>query len=609
MCGIIGYAGGREAARLLLEGLYRLEYRGYDSAGLAVLTPGGKLGILRVAGKINQLERKLASCPLPGLSGVGHTRWATHGSPSEQNAHPHRSGPVVVVHNGILENHAELRRSLERRGRCFASETDSEVFAHLICQELVGRPLEDAVSRALRKAKGSYALVVASESQPGVLVGVRQASPLVAGLGRGENFLASDISALLSHTRRVLFLEDGELAVVTSGAVKLRTLAGEQVRRIPRNIDWSPAMAEKGGHRHFMHKEIFEQPRALADTLSGRIRAHSSRVQLDDLALGEGAARRLRRLVILACGTSWHAGLVGKFLIERLAHLPVEVDVASEFRYRPPLVGRGDLLVAVSQSGETADTLAGVVEARKLGARVLSICNVVESSIPRASHHVLYTRAGPEIGVASTKAFVTQIAALHLLAVWLGQARGVLSRTGARRELEALAGAPQLLERTLRLECKIREVAREFARSRGFLFIARGINYPIAMEGALKLKEISYIHAEAYPAGEMKHGPIALIDENLPVVAVATRNSSHLKILSNLAEVRARQGRLIAICSPRDAAVKKLAEHPLCVPPAAETIEPLVNVVPLQLLAYHVADFNGTDIDQPRNLAKSVTVE
>ncbi|MBN2494964.1 MAG: glutamine--fructose-6-phosphate transaminase (isomerizing) [Deltaproteobacteria bacterium] len=608
MCGIVGYVGPKDATAVLMEGLSRLEYRGYDSAGVAV-HDGRAVHIRRAAGKLSRLAALLASEPLAGQLGIGHTRWATHGPPSELNAHPHASGRVVVVHNGILENHAALRRQLEKRGRRFSSQTDTEVFAHLIDQSLGRKPLEQAVAQALRKVKGTYALAVLAVDQPDRIVVARNASPLVIGLGEGEQFAASDIPALLAHTRDFVFLEDGELAVLTREWARICTLDGKTVRRKSRRVDWTPLMAEKGGHKHFMHKEIHEQPRALADTLAGRILADHTDVRLDSVSLSAREIKRIDRMAIIACGTSWHAGLVGKFLVERMARLPVEVDLASEFRYRDPVLGERDLVVAISQSGETADTLAALHEARRRGAKVLSICNVLDASIPRASDHVLYTHAGPEIGVASTKAFVTQIAALFLLAVRFGRARETLDAAAARGQLDALSALPELVEAVLRREDQVELVARTYSASRDFLYIARGINYPIALEGALKLKEISYIHAEGYPAGEMKHGPIALIDERVPVVAIATRNSAYDKVMSNLAEVKARDGRIIALGSPRDRRLEAVADALIRVPRCEETCEPVLNVVPLQLLAYHVADFNGTDVDQPRNLAKSVTVE
>ena len=608
MCGIVGYVGPRQAAPILMEGLARLEYRGYDSAGLAVYSKG-KISIHRAPGKLSNLSALLDTKPLTGQLGIGHTRWATHGPPSEENAHPHKSGRIVVVHNGILENHAELRLRLEKKGRRFRSQTDTEVFAHLIDEELGQKPLEEAVRRALRRVKGTYALVVLCSEQPDRIVAARNASPLVIGLGQKENLIASDIPAILGHTRDFVFLDDDELALVTADKVQIRTLQGKNVRRKTRHVDWSPLMAEKDGHKHFMHKEIHEQPRALADTLAGRILADSADVHLDSAKISSRQLCSFKKIVIVACGTSWHAGLVGKFLIESLARIPVEVDLASEFRYRNPILSKRDLVVAISQSGETADTLAAIQEAQRLEARVLAICNVLESSIPRRSDHVLYTHAGPEIGVASTKAFVTQIAALALLAIRMGRARKTLTKKEASRQLAALSAAPQLLERILRNEQNIKEIAKVFSGARDFLYIARGINYPIALEGALKLKEISYIHAEGYPAGEMKHGPIALIDEDVPVVAVSTRNSTFEKTLSNLAEIRARDGEIIAVCSQRDRKIAAYSDHLIPVPRTIESIEPIVNVLPLQLLAYHVADFNGTDVDQPRKLAKSVTVE
>jgi glucosamine--fructose-6-phosphate aminotransferase (isomerizing) len=608
MCGIVGYIGPKEAAPILMEGLSKLEYRGYDSAGIAVYD-GSKMHIHRAPGKLAALAKLIEKKPLSGHLGIGHTRWATHGPPSEQNAHPHAAGKAVVVHNGILENHQELRQKLEKKGRRFSSQTDTEVFAHLIDEELAHYPLIEAVRRSLKVVRGTYALVVISTSEPDKIVVARSASPLVLGLGQGENLVASDIPAILNYTRKFIFLDVGELAEVTADAVKIQTLDGAAVQRTPRQVDWTPLMAEKGGYKHFMLKEIHEQPRALADTLTGRIPSHHQDANLDSVTFSAADWKRFRRITIVACGTSYHAGLVGKFLLEGLARIPVEVDLASEYRYRNPIVSKDDLVIAISQSGETADTLAAIAEAHRLKATVLSICNVLESSIPRASDQVLYTHAGPEIGVASTKAFVTQIAALFLLAVRFGRARGELSAEQAQRELNALAQVPDLLQQVLRNEQSIIETAKNFAHARDFLYIARGINYPIALEGALKLKEISYIHAEGYAAGEMKHGPIALIDEHMPVVAIATKNDSYEKILSNLAEVQARGGQVIAICTQGDTNLDKLCRVQIPMPPMLPTVEPLINVLPMQLLAYHIADFNGTDVDQPRNLAKSVTVE
>ena len=570
---------------------------------------GTKMHIYRAAGKLAALAKLINKKPLSGHLGIGHTRWATHGPPSEQNAHPHASGRAVVVHNGILENHQELRRQLEKKGRTFSSQTDTEVFAHLIDEELTSYPLLEAVRRALKLVRGTYALVVISTSEPDKIVVARSASPLVLGLGQGENLVASDIPAILNYTRKFVFLDVGEIAEVTADAVNIQTMDGTAVQRSPRQVDWTPLMAEKGGYKHFMLKEIHEQPRALADTLTGRIPSNHQDAILDSITFSAADWKRFRRIMLVACGTSYHSGLVGKFLMEGLARIPVEVDLASEFRYRNPIVSKDDLVIAISQSGETADTLAAIGEARRLKATVLSICNVLESSIPRASDQVLYTHAGPEIGVASTKAFVTQIAALFLLAVRLGRARGELSASEAQCHLNALSMVPDLLQQVLNTEKNIVEVAKNYARARDFLYIARGINYPIALEGALKLKEISYIHAEGYAAGEMKHGPIALIDEHMPVVAIATKNDSYEKILSNLAEVQARGGQVIALCTRGDQNLDKLCRVQIPMPNMFPTIEPMINVLPLQLLAYHIADFNGTDVDQPRNLAKSVTVE
>ncbi len=608
MCGIVGYIGSQQAAPILMDGLARLEYRGYDSAGLAI-HDGIGIHIHRAAGKLSSLRSVLARNPLAGTCGMGHTRWATHGAPSEQNAHPHAWGKVVVVHNGILENHAQLRKELQELGHEFSSQTDTEILAHLIDDELKNSSLQHAVTMALNKVRGTYALAVMSEDRPDRLVVARNASPLVLGLGEGENLIASDIPALLAYTRDVVFLEDEELALVTTDKVEIRKFSGKLVQRAPKRVNWTPMMAEKGGHKHFMHKEIHEQPRALADTLAGRLDPDHGDVSLDLFKMTDAQIKNLHRVVIVACGTSWHAGLVGKFLIEGIARIAVETDLASEFRYRHPLVDEHDLVVAISQSGETADTLAAVREAEKLGANLLAICNVLDSSIPRACEHALYTHAGPEIGVASTKAFTTQIAALVLLAVRLGRARGSLGELSAKKLLDGLSAAPEVLEKALSQERAIAGIAKTFSSARDFLYVARGINYPIALEGALKLKEISYIHAEGYPAGELKHGPIALIDEDMPVVAIATRNQSYEKVLSNLAEIRARDGKVIAICNHTDEDIKEVAQHIIQVPETLAELEPIINVIPLQLLAYHVADFNGTDVDQPRNLAKSVTVE
>jgi glucosamine--fructose-6-phosphate aminotransferase (isomerizing) len=609
MCGIVGYVGKQEAAGLLIEGLRKLEYRGYDSAGIAVIGPEG-LGVLRSKGKLANLDALFARSSLAGTTGIGHTRWATHGKPSDENAHPHRFQGVAVVHNGIIENHLELKEELREKGHTFSSETDTEIFAHLIAQELAhDAALAPAVRRTLKRIRGTYALVVTSEAHPDRIVAAKNASPLVVGLGEGETFLASDVPALLAHTRRVMFLEEGDVVEVTAAGATVTDLAGAPLQRQVRTVDWSPIMAEKGGHKHFMHKEIHEQPRALADTIRGRASVEEGDVFLDGVNLGREAALAMTRIHVLACGTSWHAGLLGKLLIERLARVPVSVDLASEFRYGDPVIDPTVLAVAISQSGETADTLAALREAKSRGAVTLALSNVLGSAIPREADHVLYTHAGPEIGVASTKAFTTQIAALVLLAVRLGRLRGTIDAAAGRRWLEALREIPGKVEEALQTEEKVRAVAHAVGGARDFLYLGRGPQAPVALEGALKLKEISYIHAEGYAAGEMKHGPIALVDEALPVVVLATGGPTYEKTIGTVEEIRARGGKVIAIVDAGDRHVSRLAEHVIEVPACEPLLAGIVSAVPLQLLAYHVADHRGTDVDQPRNLAKSVTVE
>ena len=610
MCGIVGYVGPRPCVDLLVAGLRKLEYRGYDSAGVAVLGPGG-LAVARAKGKLKNLAAVLAERPLAGTTGIGHTRWATHGRPSDENAHPHSYRGVAVVHNGIIENHLELRAALTARGHHFASETDTEIFAHLVADALEGgaRDLADAVRAALQQVSGSYAIAVVSDARPGEIVAAKNASPLVVGFGQGESFLASDVPAILEHTRDVVYLEEGELAVLTPAGIAIQGRDGEPRARAPRRIEWSAVAAEKEGHKHFMHKEIFEQPRAVADTIRGRMSLEQGDVSLNGLELTEEYARSLERVVVVACGTSWHAGLSGRLMIEALARLPVDVDLASEFRYRDPVVGPRTLCLAISQSGETADTLAAVREAKRRGARAVAVCNVVGSAIPRECDGTLHTHAGPEIGVASTKAFTTQLAALFLLAVRLGRLRGTLSPEQARTHLEALRQVPLWMDQVIRQEPSVLPVARRCMQARDVLFLGRGTQFPTALEGALKLKEISYIHAEGYAAGEMKHGPIALIDEALPVVVLATREPAYEKTLGNMEEVRARGGHVFAVVSEGDTLAASLAEVALTVPQAPPLLTPLLSVIPLQFLAYHVADLKGTDVDQPRNLAKSVTVE
>ncbi|CAN5921532.1 glutamine--fructose-6-phosphate transaminase (isomerizing) [soil metagenome] len=608
MCGIIGYIGTRQATPILIGGLRKLEYRGYDSAGVSVSDAGGASRVVRCRGKLKGLEDKLAKEPAPGTIGIGHTRWATHGRPSDENSHPHKVGPISVIHNGIIENHLALRQELAQAGAKFSSETDTEIFAHLVDHALIaGAPdLTTAVRRSLAKVRGSYAFVVMSDKEPNVLVAAKNSSPLVVGLGDGENYVASDVTAILAETRRVIFVEEGEMVVVKRDGVTLMDFEGNVHTREPKTITWSATQAEKGGFKHYMLKEIHEQPRAVADTLVGRVDLEHDDVSLDGIELD---VKSIKRIIFIACGTSYHASMVGEFLIEGLARIPVEVDLASEFRYRDPIIGPGDLVVAVSQSGETLDTMEAIREAKKKGAKVFAISNVVEASIPRLADHAFYTHAGPEIGVASTKAFTTQLVAIALLGIHLGRRTGTLSKERARELLAELIALPNKMRDIVESGAQIQAIARRYGHAKGCLFLGRGSQYPIALEGALKLKEISYIHAEGYAAGEMKHGPIALIDENLPVVVVCPRGPSEEKKVSNPAEVRARQGKVIAIASRGDNEIGGHSDDVIIVPDTALELQPILTVLPLQMLSYYVADFKGTDIDQPRNLAKSVTVE
>jgi glucosamine--fructose-6-phosphate aminotransferase (isomerizing) len=611
MCGIVAYVGRRQCAPLLVEGLRRLEYRGYDSAGLAVHTGKG-VEIVRAVGKLANLDAALGKNPLPGTVGVGHTRWATHGRVNEQNAHPHVAGGVAVVHNGIIENYVELRRELEKDGVRCKSDTDTEIVAHLIHGELSrgAGSLEAAVRRALRRVEGAYAIAVVSQDSPDEIVVAKNESPIVLGVGEGESFAASDIPAILEHTRDVIFLLEGEMAVLTRSGIRMSTIAdGKPVERASKHIDWTATQAEKGGYKHFMLKEIHEQPRAVEDTLRGRVDLARAEVVPEEIGVPNDLARRIGRVYFLACGTSSHAAMAGRYWVEQLARVPAVVEIGSEVRYRDPVFMKDDLVVAVSQSGETIDTLAAVKAARAAGAYVLAVANVRDSAIPRASDGALYTHAGPEIGVASTKCFTTQLAAILLLAVHLGRARGALSEKEASRVLSALWHAPQQMREALDREQAIRALAKKHLRARDFLFLGRGTGFPIALEGALKLKEISYIHAEGYAAGEMKHGPIALIDENMPVVVVVPKDAHYEKTLSNMQEVRAREGMIVAIATEGDEKVAAMADDVVSVPVADPEVLPLLTVLPLQLLAYHMADLKGTDVDQPRNLAKTVTVE
>jgi glucosamine--fructose-6-phosphate aminotransferase (isomerizing) len=606
MCGIIGYIGGRQATPLLVGGLRKLEYRGYDSAGVSVFN-NGTSKVVRCRGKLRNLEEKLEKEPAPGTVGIGHTRWATHGRPSDENSHPHKVGPISVIHNGIIENHLQLRAELAASGSKFSSETDTEIFAHLVDRELKSAEnLTLAVRRALAKVRGSYAFVVMSDKEPETLVAAKNSSPLVIGLGEHENFIASDVTAILAETRKVIFVDEGEIVTVTRDNVSITDLEGKPVTREPKTITWSAVQAEKGGFKHFMLKEIHEQPRAVADTLVGRVDLEHDDVLLDGVNLD---VTKIKRIVFVACGTSYHASLVGEFMIEALARIPVECELASEFRYRDPIIGAGDLVIAVSQSGETLDTMEAIREAKKKGAQVLAISNVLESSIPRLADHAFYTHAGPEIGVASTKAFTTQLVAMALVAIYLGKRTKTLSNERARALLGELVQLPQKMRDIVEGGAHLQVLARRYGLAKGFLFLGRGSQYPIALEGALKLKEISYIHAEGYAAGEMKHGPIALIDEHLPVVVLAPRGPFYEKVVSNLAEVRARQGKVLAIATKGDNEIGGHADDVVLVPDTALELQPILTVLPLQMLSYYVADGKGTDVDQPRNLAKSVTVE
>jgi len=620
MCGIVGYIGSKKVVPVIIEGLRKLEYRGYDSAGIAVVGTDGKLQLRRAPGKLRNLEEAIAASPIGGTYGIGHTRWATHGRPTEENAHPHRdcTGQYVVVHNGIIENYFELKEELQQEGHKFLTETDTEVVAHLVEKYAKELPFEQAVRKTLRELRGIYALVFLSAKDPQKLIAARNGPPSVIGLGKGENFVASDIPALLEHTREVFFLADGDVAVLTRDGVKVTDLDGKPVDRPAHQVTWDPIMAEKGGYKHFMQKEIYEQPRAVRDTILGRISQDTGKVFLDEMALSEQQFRDFQNVRIVACGTSWHAGLAGKFMIERLARIPVEVDYGSEFRYRDPILDSKTLTVCITQSGETADTLAAQREAKQKSSPSVAICNVKGSMITREAAGTILTHAGPEIGVASTKAFTAQLAALALLASHLGQVRGKLSSEATRQLMLQLIQIPHKMETILQAEASgfYEHLARQYFRQSDFLYLGRGIHYPMALEGALKLKEISYIHAEGYPSGEMKHGPNALIDENLPVVVLATRDDSdpasltlYEKSLSNIKEVKARDGIVISVLTTGDKLAKEASDHIIELPPAPDLLSPLLEIIPLQLLAYHIAVRRGCDVDQPRNLAKSVTVE
>ena len=609
MCGIVGYIGPRETAKVLIEGLRRLEYRGYDSAGIAIFHQG-KIEIRRKEGKLTKLEELIGGETFNGKVGIGHTRWATHGRPSDENAHPHKAGKVAVVHNGIIENYLPLKDILKSKGHVFTSETDTEIVSHLIDEFLQeGYSSLEAVRVALGKIKGSYALGILFEGDEECLIAAKKESPLVVGIGEEEYFIASDIPAILPYTRNFIFMEDGEVALLSSKGVKVFDAKGDEVSKEPKRVNWSPLMAEKGGYKHFMLKEIFEQPRAVTDTIRGRLSEEKGDAVLEDIHFDPMFLKKIRRINLVACGTSYHAALVGKFLIEEFCRIQVETDIGSEFRYRNPIIGEDDLFVAISQSGETADTLAALREAKRKGAMTLVICNVVESSLAREADHVIYTHAGPEIGVASTKTFVTQLVILFLLALRIGRELGLLSEKEGKFLIEELIKVPHLMEEMLKSSQQVAQIARKYLHVRDFLYLGRGINYPLALEGALKLKEISYVHAEGYPAGEMKHGPIALIDREMPVVVLATKNGVYEKVISNIEEVKAREGKVIAPASPSDQKIAQKVDDIISIPETHPSLTPILLAIPLQLLAYYMADFKGLDVDQPRNLAKSVTVE
>jgi len=624
MCGIVGYVGKKSVVPIIIEGLRRLEYRGYDSAGIAVAGNGDGLQICRAEGKLRNLEEAIRQKPLDGSYGIGHTRWATHGRPTEENAHPHRdcTGKIVVVHNGIVENYLSLKKKLIEEGHKFTTETDTEIIAHLVEKYSSSsgngrRPLlEDAVRQTVKQLSGVFALAVISTDDPNKIVAARNGPPAVIGLGNDEYFVASDVPAILHHTRDIFFLADGDMAVVTADGVQLTDFDGKPVVRQVQHIMWDPILAEKGGFKHFMLKEIYEQPRAVRDTALGRVSQDTGHIFLDQMEISEAEFRAATKINIIACGTSWHAGQAGKFMIETLARVPVEVDYASEWRYRNPIVDPDTITLVISQSGETADTIAAQREAKTKGSKTLAICNVVGSMITREAAGTIYTHAGPEIGVASTKAFTGQLTALYVFAMYLAQIRGAMTAEQARTAMLELTRIPAKLENILGQDAACDELAKRYQKVHDFLFLGRGIHYPIALEGALKLKEISYIHAEGYPAGEMKHGPNALIDENLPVVVIATRDANnpdsvlrYEKTISNLKEVKARSGVVIALATEGDEEIKEAADHVLYCPAAPEELSPILEIVPLQLLAYHIAVRRGCDVDQPRNLAKSVTVE
>jgi len=610
MCGIVGHVGSEQAAPILLDGLRRLEYRGYDSAGVAIHS-GGDIKLVRAVGKLKNLQAALEAAPVAGTVGIGHTRWATHGRPSEVNAHPHVAGPVAVVHNGIIENHLALRARLEQGGAKIVSDTDTEIVAHLVHEKVrQGADIESAVRLALGEMHGAYAIAVLSKNEPDRIIVAKSSSPLVLGIGEGAAYCGSDIPALLPYTRDMIFLEDGDMAVLTREGARITRVDGTKVDRPIKHIDWSPVMAEKAGYKHFMLKEIHEQPRAIEDTLRGRLDRENGDVHGHEIGLTEADAKAIRRIYLLACGTSHHAAMTGRYYLESIAKIPTTIELASEFRGRDPIIGEGDLVIAVSQSGETLDTLMAAREAKEKGAKVLAIANVIGSAIPRMADAAFYTHAGPEIGVASTKCFTTQLANLLMLSIWLGKRRGAVSDAQGRELVEGLAKLPvQMREVVLGTRQLVANLARRYRDARDVLFLGRGLSFPMALEGALKLKEISYVHAEGYAAGEMKHGPIALIDSAVPVIVLLPKDRWYDRTFSNLQEAKAREGQVIAIATEGDAAAHGVSQDVIEIPEVLEALTPFLTVLPLQLYSYYVADFKGTDVDQPRNLAKTVTVE
>jgi len=613
MCGIVGYIGPREAAPILIKGLHRLEYRGYDSAGIALLDDEDGINVYKIPGKVAELEKHLEGKNTRGKIGIGHTRWATHGAPNQVNAHPHVSedGSLAIIHNGIIENHETLKKELLNRGYTFKSETDTEVLVYLIDDILKNEDitLEEAVRLALREVVGAYAIVLISRNERNEIIAARKGSPLVIGIGENEHFVASDATPIVEYTRNVIYLKDNEVAIISDDELTIKSIDNIVQRPFIQELEFNLESLEKGGYDHFMLKEIHEQPESITDCLRGRIRIHEGKVQLGGLTRFEDSFEDLKRIIIVACGTSWHAGLVAEYLFEELARIPVEVEYASEFRYRNPIINKGDLVIAISQSGETADTLAALQLAKEKGATIFGICNVVGSSIPRLTDAGVYTHAGPEIGVASTKAFTAQVAVLVMMAIKMADKRGELKNGTMHEILDELVRIPDKIRQVLRRDKEIIKIAEIFKDATNCLYLGRGVQFPVALEGALKLKEISYIHAEGYPAAEMKHGPIALIDEYMPVVVIATNKSNYEKVVSNIQEVKARKGKIIAIVSEGDNEVAALADHIIRIPETHEALAPLLSVVPLQLLAYHIAVMRGCNVDQPRNLAKSVTVE